>query len=170
MFEQKLFTCCFTGHRAIASEHAAALPELLSRTLRGLIFEGYTSFAAGGARGFDMLAAEAVLSLRQTNPRVRLLVIAPCLDQTRGWPPSEVRRYERIADASDDFTCLAANYYPGCMRARNRALVDQSGLCLSYHLRDRSGTGQTVAYARRQGLEVVNLAGQLPPQRLPPAR
>ena len=56
-------TCCFTGHRAIPARALPALAEELEQTLRRLIGEGMRYFGAGGALGFDTLAAETVLRL-----------------------------------------------------------------------------------------------------------
>ena len=41
---------------------------------------------------------------------------------------------------------------------RDRHLVDGSSICLAYCTRDTGGTAYTVRYARKQGLEVVNMA------------
>ncbi len=40
----------------------------------------------------------------------------------------------------------------------NRYLVDNSGVCVCYLTRDAGGTAYTVNYAKRQGLEIINLA------------
>ena len=50
-------TACFTGHRNIAYEDALRLPALLDRVLVELIERGATAFRAGGAIGFDTVAA-----------------------------------------------------------------------------------------------------------------
>ena len=53
---------------------------------------------------------------------------------------------------------LAPRYEQGCYFVRNRRLVEESGICLCYLTRERSGTGMTVRYAKGQGLRVLNLA------------
>ena len=65
MFSDRNHTCCFTGHRIIEERHLLLLPGLLEAALRELIADGYYTFAAGGALGFDTLAAETVLSLQR---------------------------------------------------------------------------------------------------------
>jgi uncharacterized phage-like protein YoqJ len=81
MFE-KLSVCCFTGHRRIEPMHRAELPGLLRREIENLISENVTTFATGGAKGFDTLAAEAVLDAKIQHPFIRLIVVAPCADQS----------------------------------------------------------------------------------------
>lgn len=154
-------TCCFTGHRAIDPRHQNQLEALLDEQLRRLIARGVHTFAAGGAVGFDTAAAEAVLRLRDTFAQIRLVVVAPCANQTDGWRRCDVLRYERIRERADEYICLSARYTPGCMERRNRYLVDMSRICLAYCLRDRSGTAQTAALARQKHLEVINLADLL---------
>ncbi len=153
----KNFTCCFTGHRQIAPEHAQALPAAVAYGVRSLIAQGYFIFAAGGALGFDTLAAETVLGLKAEFSQLKLVIVAPCANQADGWLASNRRRYERLRQAADDYICLEAAYTPGCMRKRNRYLVEMSGACLAYCLRPRTGSAQTVSYAAAQGLDVIDV-------------
>ena len=159
MFE-KLSVCCFTGHRRIEPMHRAKLPGLLRRQIITLVSENVTTFATGGAKGFDTLAAEAVLDVKTQQPFIRLIVVAPCADQSSRWGAADVTRYERIRRQADEFICLADTYTPRCMKARNRALVDMSGVCVAYCLRERSGTYHTMRYAKQNCLTVINLAEQ----------
>lgn len=57
-------TCCFTGHREIDKSVLPVLAQQLEAALRQLIGEGCRCFGAGGALGFDTLAAQTVLRLR----------------------------------------------------------------------------------------------------------
>ncbi|MEG2174096.1 MAG: SLOG family protein [Oscillospiraceae bacterium] len=155
------YTCCFTGHRIIDPAHRSRLSALLSQQLRRLIAQGCYIFVAGGALGFDMLAAETVLALRSEFPLIRLIVVAPCADQTALWNESNVLRYERVRRAANDYICLSASYTPGCMAQRNHVLVDMSGVCVAYCLRTKSGSAQTIAYAQRQSLTIINLSDNL---------
>ena len=61
-------TCCFTGHRRIPPEAVAPLRERLEAEIESLIRQGVRYFGAGGALGFDTLAAEAVLDLKAVYP------------------------------------------------------------------------------------------------------
>ena len=58
--------CCFTGHREIPPEDREPLrAALLSEIQRLYAEKGVTEFYTGGARGFDTMAAEAVLKIRE---------------------------------------------------------------------------------------------------------
>ena len=83
-FEGKT-ACCFTGHRPNGlPEGGDEQKEGMIRLKHALIYGveaaiqcGVTVFWAGGAAGFDMLAAEAVLAWRETYPDIRLCLALP---------------------------------------------------------------------------------------------
>lgn len=52
----------------------------------------------------------------------------------------------------------AQQYTKGCMHKRNRHLVDNSSVCVCYLNRESGGTAYTVNYAKKNGLEIINLA------------
>lgn len=64
-FRQKIRTCCFTGHRKIPPEQYGEIARRLKEAVIELINEGYCYFGAGGALGFDTLAAQTVLNLKR---------------------------------------------------------------------------------------------------------
>lgn len=79
-------TCCFTGHRHIPPKEVDGIRERLEAVIKMLYKRGVVYYGAGGALGFDTLAAEAVLRLRDNGfPNLRLILVLPCLDQTKGW-------------------------------------------------------------------------------------
>ena len=57
-------TCCFTGHRKIPEEEREQLARRLEATVEELIRAGVRYFVAGGALGFDTLAAQTILNIR----------------------------------------------------------------------------------------------------------
>ena len=151
-------TCCFTGHRQIPPEEQATIIGRLKRTINDLYQKGVRFYGAGGALGFDTLAARTVLRLRENCPGMKLILVLPCLTQTRGWRPEDVAEYERIKAQADKIVYTAQQYTPGCMHKRNRHLVDHSGVCVCYLTREKGVTAYTVNYAKKQGLNVVNTA------------
>jgi len=151
-------TCCFTGHRDLPAKEQEQISRKLEHTIAGLIQTGVCRFMAGGAVGFDTLAAQTVLKLREEYPQVSLILILPCLTQTRGWPEEDIAAYEQIKAAADEVVYSSQQYMRGCMFKRNRHLVDNSGICVCYLTENNGGTAYTVKYARTQGVPVVNLA------------
>lgn len=152
-------TVCFTGHRVIPDEDCPRLVQALERTVADLIERGATVFRTGGALGFDTLAALAVLSARLSHPEIRLELVLPCLNQTKGWKEEEVRLYEQIRAQANDTRYVGTAYYPGILQARNRTLVDGADVCVAYLLNSHGGgTAYTASLALRAGLEFINLA------------
>lgn len=108
--------------------------------------------------GFDTLAAQTVLKLKETYPQIKLILVLPCLTQTRGWKETDVKEYERIKSLADKVVYTSQEYTRGCMFKRNRHLVDFSSLCIAYLTKDEGGTAYTVKYAKQNGLNIINLA------------
>lgn len=127
---------------------------LLDEEIERLAAHGIRFFGAGGAEGFDTLAAQAVLRARARRPELRLILVLPF--------PRRVTtpEYDRIRNAADKVVYVSESYWEGCYHARNRRLVESSSVCVAY-LRAGGGTGYTVGYCRRLGVEVINLAERM---------
>lgn len=151
-------TCCFTGHRDIPLLQLPIIKSKLKKTIIEYIEKGYCYFGPGGALGFDTLAAQTVLKLKETYPQIKLILVLPCLTQTRGWKEADVKEYERIKGLADKVVYTSQEYTRGCMFKRNRHLVDFSSLCIAYLTKDEGGTAYTVKYAKQNGLNIINLA------------
>ena len=54
--------CCFTGHRSISESEIVQIPSALGKIIDELYNNGVREFRAGGAIGFDTLAALKVIS------------------------------------------------------------------------------------------------------------
>ena len=155
---QKNKSVCFTGHRNV--KETSELKNALIKQLVKLIDEGATDFYAGGAVGWDMLCERAVIELRERFPHIKLHLILPCSteEQTAKWNESDKAEFKRLLLASDTVEICSEPYFDGCMKLRNQRLVDLSDVCVCYYNgKQRSGTGQTVRMAERQGKAIVNL-------------
>lgn len=151
--------CCFTGHRVIPTGKAE---ELRRRVKDGILYlcenMNITTYYAGGALGFDTLAAEAVIEYRKERPNIRLVIVMPCRDQSARWNMADKLRYERIKNAANEVICLSEQYHRDCMLERNRYLIDHSRVCICYLTKQTGGTAYTVKYARENGLRIFNIA------------
>ncbi len=152
--------CCFTGHRTIEVDKRQPLTKRLDALLDELARRGFTEFRAGGARGFDTLAALRVLALRERYPACKLHLMLPCRDQTKYWSVGEQAVYKEILQAADAVDYVSEYYDHACMHARNRALVDGSDLCVAYLTENRGGTLYTCSYALKKQVELINLADE----------
>ncbi len=155
-------TCCFTGHRELPTGWGRRkLASQLKKVIVDQIEKGVLFFGAGGALGFDTLAAQTVLKLKKEYPDIKLILVLPCLTQTRGWPAADVAEYERIKAQADKVVYTSQEYTKDCMFKRNRHLVNYSSVCICYKTKDSGGTAYTVNYAQKRGLKIINV-GECP--------
>lgn len=159
--EDKLMnSVCFTGHRIIPG--TAEIGEKLSGVLeKWICIRGITDFYAGGAVGWDTLAANTVIGLRKKYPRIKLHLVLPCSneEQTAKWTEPQRREFYRILRLADSVEYISDRYYKGCMKERNIRLVEHADTCCFCYWDPgafSSGTGQTVRLAKKKQLTIVN--------------
>ena len=143
-------TCCFTGHRSIPLEHQELICKLIEKTLLEYINNGYSNFCTGGALGFDTLAAQAIINLACTHPHIRLILVLPCQSQARYWSEQDYRVYENIKKQAHEIIYTSNQYTRGCMFKRNRYMVDNADVLITYCKRDTGGTAYTVNYFKQK--------------------
>ncbi len=153
--------CSFTGHRRIPDDSRAALVGLLGRAVEYLYNNGVRRFCIGGAVGFDTLAAKEVLRLKMKHPDVSLVLILPCQDQDGAWSERDREMYSYILTCADEVEYVCDSYERGCMKKRNKRLVDACDVLVAYSYKERSGSAQTVRMANEAGKTVYNLFGKL---------
>ena len=154
-------TCCFTGHRELPEEQLPQLKQTLFKVIVRLASQGVTRFACGGALGFDTLAAQMVLMVKEAFPQIELLLILPCKTQEKYWPKEDQEIYREILARADRVVFVSETYTQGCMQKRNRLLVEGSSVCVCYCTKKQGGTLYTVRYARQKGLNLINLAEEI---------
>ncbi len=158
--DTRTYTCCFTGHRRFRPGDGTVVQLKLNEILEYLIScRGVRYFCAGGALGFDTMAAETVLRLKGRYPHIRLILVLPCPEQADRWPEEDIETYERHKRLADRVVYTADHYFCGCMLVRNRLLVDRSSWCVSYQYKAGGGTAYTVDYARKNHLALFNCIG-----------
>lgn len=157
-------TCCFTGHRPKSlpfgydegAEDCKRLKALLTESIKKQITEnGVTHFISGMAMGVDIYAAEAVLELKKKYPHITLECAIPCETQANRWSEGWRNRYFDIIYRSDDAQTLQTHYTSDCMMKRNKYMVDNSDVVIAVWNGKKSGTGNTVDYALKNGKKVI---------------
>lgn len=153
-------SACFTGHRVLPEGEARErIIATLDVTIAAAISRGYTHFWAGGALGFDSLAACRVIAAARKVPDVRLHLALPCRNQTEKWNAiDDLVLYKQIMSAAESVEYMSDLYTKGCMHERNRFMIDNSSLCIAYCVRASGGTAYTLEYARSSGVPTVNIA------------
>ncbi len=153
-------TLCFTGHRNLPYERADLELRLYNTIENYILFHDLTDFYAGGAIGWDTLAALTVLKLRNIYPHIRLHLVLPCSneEQTAKWSAKDKEIFYKILSEADYVEYTSQHYYNGCMKVRNARLVECADICFcywnTYNL--HSGTAQTVNMARKKNIDIIN--------------
>ena len=163
ILKDKIYTVAFTGHRQMNREDVLLMPSLLEKVILKLSERGAVVFRAGGAMGFDTLAALKVLDMRERLPKLELELVLPCKNQTDKWDAASVRTYNYILNNANRHSFLYDTYVDGCMLARDRKLIDGADVCVAYCTKSTGGTAYTCAYALKSGLELINLYDLLHP-------
>ena len=107
----KTKTCCFTGHRTILIIKKVKIQKRLAEEIEHLIQQGVVYFSAGGALGFDTMAALTVLELKKTYTQIRLILVLPCKKQTKCWKEKDIALYNDILEQADKVVYTAERYH-----------------------------------------------------------
>lgn len=153
MIDERTKCVAFTGHRRYRGEADARL----ARTVEELYRAGFRTFLSGMALGFDLAAAEAVLAFAQRCGDLKLVAAIPFPGQAERYPAGERERYARLLAAADERVTVSDRYDVHCYRRRNDFLVAHAAVVVAWYDGTPSGTGYTVARARRSGCRVIDL-------------
>ena len=153
-------TCCFTGHRTIPVSVSEALQQKAEKKIMELYNRGVIYYGCGGALGFDTLMAQTCFALRDSGscPQMKVILVYPFDGFTDRWNGIQIATYKELFKKFDKVVCVSSEASREAYLARNRHLVGGSAFCIAYCVHQRSGTGYTVRYAQKQGVEIYNLA------------
>lgn len=153
-------TVCFTGHRPEKLPDGGKDSSTAVRILKSMVYseiatavkDGYDTFITGMQRGIDLWAGEAVMSLAAKHD-LKLIAVLPYRKMGDSFKGNDKWVYGRILQAAAQTVIISEEYSPSCMNQRNRFMVDHSSRIIAVIENERSGTGQTLRYAEKQGLQ-----------------
>lgn len=152
-------TACFTGHRPekLMFESEEVL-KMIKSTLYFQIYDavqnGFDKFISGVARGVDIWAAEYVLRIREEFPHIKLICAVPFHEHAKSFKGEDLYMLNSIMENADEVVYVSEHYSHDCFKKRNYYMVDRSSLLIGIVYDKRSGTGQTINYARKKGIVV----------------
>ena len=153
----KTNSVAFSGHRSVPEHRKEEMKKKLRGKIRLLYAMGIRNYFCGMALGFDMLAAEMVLSLKSELPQLKLIAVVPFKGQSVRWNYQEQARYKRLLSQCDDAITLSQVYYNGCLLRRNDYMLAHScGLIAFFDGKPQGGTFYTCRKAKSMGLEIIN--------------
>ena len=134
ILSDKSKSLAFTGHRTVPIERQDEIRARLVEAVSLACKSGITCFYSGMAMGFDLMAAETVLSLKGKYPDIRLI------------------------SRADQVIVLSEHYFHGCLLRRNDFMLEYScGLIAFYDGKPYGGTFYTCREAVKKGMDIVNL-------------
>ena len=146
--------CAFTGHRALANTDFDEL--LLERVVTNLVKNGVKKFLCGMAVGFDLKAAQIVSVLKKSFD-IQLIACLPCANQSERYSAKNKMLYNALLENCDEIVILESEYTSGCMHRRDRYLVDNCDVLVSFLRKSGGGTYYTVNYAKTAGKKIIEL-------------
>ncbi len=146
-------TACFTGHRTYDGGRNAEL----ERAICHLYSMGYRYFLCGMAVGFDLEAAEMVISLRNRLPLAEVISVVPFQGMEERFPAEQRARYARVIAESSEVITLATHYSPGVYTQRNNYMVKNSSAVITYFTGEKGGTAYTIHQAVKHLCYIQNI-------------
>ena len=144
--ELRLHRVCFTGHRPEKLHYPEKqVKALLREQIEKAIEDGFTTFITGMARGIDLWAAEIVLELKRKHKdkELHLICALPHPDFESKWKLPDKMKYHSILKKAD--------------LQRNIWMVNKSNRVIAAYNGEKGGTKNTIDYACRVGINVVNI-------------
>ena len=151
-------TAAFTGHRHMDASQRDNIKKRLLAAILEAYGKGFRNFISGFAIGFDLMAAEIVVSLKDQHPDISLIAAIPFRKQPCRFSDYLRRRYQILLGMADKVVVLSEDYYPRCFLERDVFMVKNSSLLIAnYDGRRKGGTFYTIERAKEQSIPVVNV-------------
>ena len=155
-------TCCFTGHRSFPwkddtehPQHKALVGKAGGGRSIGPSPKERRTFICGNAIGVDTWAAELVLKKKRAHPQIFLEIALPFAEHNANEPACQ-----RVQQKADLVHVVGrAKNRRSAFFERNRYMVDHSDLLIAVYCKShaRGGTLATMEYAKKQGIEVIEI-------------
>lgn len=156
--------CAFTGHRSQklgfeseSSEECLLLKSKIHATIKLAMSEGYRAFITGMASGVDTWAAEEVLLLKTRFPEIKLYAAVPYKKQYEKLYNWQKERYFRILSRCERVFLISEEYNKACLHQRNAFMIENADLLISVYDGSKGGTSNTVALAKKKGIDIYNI-------------
>lgn len=158
--------CCFTGYRPSKfpfsmdreDKDYKKFENALIDKIMSLAKDNCRVFYSGMAMGFDIIAAETVLMLKEAyDIPLKLVCVLPFENQSETYTSFWRRRYEKILRESDEVIILSTEYFQGCYQKRNKYMVDNCDYVLTWYDGKAGGTKNTLDYAAEKGRYIFNV-------------
>ena len=124
--------------------------------MENLVKKGYKYFLVGMALGFDTACFSILLELKK-DLDIKIIACVPCPEQADNFNENQRILYDKMLSVADQTIVISPKYTSTCMRKRNKFMVDNSSVLVSYVRRERSGSKFTEKYAISNNLTIIKL-------------
>lgn len=134
----------FCGHRELYDEKEVKV--WLERVTENLIVNGAEKFYLGGYGAFDRLAASVLAEQKKRYPHIELVLILPYLNRRKDISPCDSSLYPSLESVPKKLAIVR----------RNRWMVDQADVVVSYVLHSWGGAATTLEYAKQKKKRIIS--------------
>lgn len=159
----KSTTVAFTGYPTSLITYFKNDPNLLTAIskkveiiIRRLYQCGYTTFLSGMEEGFDTIASEAVLKLKQELPEIRLIAVIPFMEQE-----PFLNHNPAFYNGTDKVIYTSDADHPKALLMRNKYLLANCSQVVCYYDGQHGDTERVVNDAVRLKLPIINIYEEL---------
>lgn len=134
----------FCGHRELYDEKEVKV--WLERVTENLIVNGAETFYFGGYGAFDRLAASVLAEQKKRYPQIELVLILPYLNRRKDISPCDSSLYPPLESVPKKLAIVR----------RNRWMVDQADVVVSYVLHSWGGAAMMLEYAKQKKKRIIS--------------
>ena len=151
VFINRARTAAVTGHRIMEKGYDK---KRLKTVLKSLVSIGYDTFLVGMALGFDTLCFQVLEEIRKES-NIKIIACIPCDSQPSRFSEKQKDEYDKMLLSADELVYVSHKYDDSCMKRRNKYMVDNASVVVSYLRRNSGGTFFTVNYAKKQKIKII---------------
>ena len=159
MTDSIITSVCFTGHRTVNPNKLQAVKEKLNYTIMELYNKGHRTFLCGMAIGFDLLAAETLIDLKEKHKDIIIVACIPFIGQENRFCPTDKARYNKVINEVNSKVIIARSFSKQSYLLRNLYMLEHSSIVITYFDTNikKGGTFFTYNKAIKMGKEDRNI-------------
>lgn len=150
-------TCCFIGHRSIDPGETEKIKTRIKYIIDPMLQKGVKFFGVGGNVGFDMLAAEYILYLRDViRKKIKLILVLPYPNYFENREETDIRKEKQLIQKADKVVYVSQLPSAGAEKLAADHLLAYSLYCVTYCHKSTGRTADAVKAAFSQNISVHN--------------
>ena len=158
--ENKNKKTCFIGHRNIIADEN--ITKRLYETIKAEIEKGCTKFTMGTHGNFDKISLSVCKQLRQQFKNVEIEVVITSLNLIKKKITTDIfgtTVFTPYEDVKTVMYNIEEEHFKNRITSSNKQMIDtcQTMICYVDTKKTSSGAKRAFNYAKRKGLEVINL-------------